>query len=129
MFQAPDSQDRFTANGGAGLRAIYGSQVPKAKIDGYLKVLGTPEALGAALNWYRASDFSNSPKLGKAHMPTLFVWSTNDIAIARSGAEATKDYVDGPYRFEVLDGISHWIPEEVPDRLRDLLLAHLASVP
>lgn len=128
-FRAEGSEDRFTANGGAGMAVIYGDAVPKAKVDAYLEVLGTPEAMGAALNWYRATDFKTSARLGPVRVPTLFVWSTDDIAIARSGAEATKDFVDAPYRFEVLEGVSHWIPEETPDRLRDLLLAHLASVP
>jgi pimeloyl-ACP methyl ester carboxylesterase len=27
----------------------------------------------------------------------------------------------------VLEGVSHWIPEEAPDRLNELLLEHLAS--
>ena len=128
VFRAAGSEDRFTANGGAGLKIIWGKQIPPAKVDTYLRTLGTPEALGAALNWYRATSFTTGATLGKVHVPTMFIWSTNDVAIARSGAEATKDHVDGPYRFEVLEGISHWIPEESPDRLRELLAAHLASL-
>ena len=49
--------------------------------------------------------------------PTLYVWSDGDMALGRVAAEETGDYVDGPYRFEVLPGISHWIPEAAPDRL------------
>ncbi|HUR17817.1 MAG TPA: hypothetical protein VMZ51_02635 [Acidimicrobiales bacterium] len=32
------------------------------------------------------------------------------------------------YRFEVLAGVSHWIPEAAPDQLSHLLLDHLRSV-
>ena len=59
--------------------------------------------------------------------PTLFVWSTDDMALGREGAEATAEFVEGPYRFEVLDGVSHWIPEAAPDELNRLLLDHLGA--
>jgi pimeloyl-ACP methyl ester carboxylesterase len=36
-------------------------------------------------------------------------------------------HVQGPYRFEIVPGVSHWISEEAPERLSALLLAHLAA--
>ena len=39
----------------------------------------------------------------------------------------TEKYVEGPYRFEVIEGVSHWIPEEAADRLNELLREHFAS--
>ncbi|MBV8980417.1 MAG: alpha/beta hydrolase, partial [Acidimicrobiia bacterium] len=36
-------------------------------------------------------------------------------------------FVDGPYRFEILEGISHWIPEQAADELNRLLLEHISS--
>jgi len=33
----------------------------------------------------------------------------------------------GEYRFEILEGIDHWIPEHAPERLAALLLDHLAK--
>ena len=80
-----------------------------------------------ALNWYRAADAAAVAGLGPVTMPTLFVWSTDDPALGREGAEWTVECVEGPYRFEVLEGVSHWIPEHDPDRLNALLLEHLAS--
>ena len=65
--------------------------------------------------------------IGPITTPTLFVWSTDDMALGREGAEATAEFVEGPYRFEVLDGVSHWIPEAAPDELNRLLLDHLAA--
>jgi pimeloyl-ACP methyl ester carboxylesterase len=65
--------------------------------------------------------------LGPITMPTMYVWSTEDIALGREAAEATADAVDGPYRFEVLEGISHWVAEQAPDRLNELLLDHVKS--
>jgi pimeloyl-ACP methyl ester carboxylesterase len=48
-------------------------------------------------------------------VPTLYVYGTNDVALGRKAADLTGRYVKGPYRYEVLEGVSHWIPEEVPD--------------
>jgi hypothetical protein len=35
--------------------------------------------------------------------------------------------VSGPYRFEVLEGVGHWIPELAADRFTPLLLEHLQA--
>ena len=40
-------------------------------------------------------------------------------------AVLTEEYVEGPYRFEVLEGVSHWIPDLAPDALSSLLVDHL----
>jgi pimeloyl-ACP methyl ester carboxylesterase len=60
-------------------------------------------------------------------VPTLFVWSDQDAALDRRGAEETAKWVSGPYRFEILPGVSHWIPEERPQEVAALVLAHLEA--
>ena len=55
----------------------------------------------------------------------MYVWSTADVALGREAAEGTAAEVAGPYRFEVLEGVSHWIPEVAADALDALLLDHL----
>jgi pimeloyl-ACP methyl ester carboxylesterase len=60
-------------------------------------------------------------------VPALYVWSDGDPAIGRAGAEATADHVTGPYRFVVLEGVDHWIPEHAADRVNELLLSHVAA--
>ena len=55
-------------------------------------------------------------------MPTMYVWSDHDAALLPKAAHATARYVSGEYRFEILPGVSHWIPEEKPDQVADLLL-------
>jgi pimeloyl-ACP methyl ester carboxylesterase len=71
-----------------------------------------------------AEDFID---VGKVSVPTLYVWSTADIALGRKAAEETVNWVSGPYRFCVLEDVSHWIPETAPDELSRLLLEHLAA--
>ena len=58
-------------------------------------------------------------------MPTLFVYGTADCCLGRDAADLTKNYVTGPYTYEVLDGVSHWIPEQAALRLNALILRFL----
>ena len=109
------------------LRMMLNTCGSEADTEEYMRVLGQPGCLTAALNWYRAMRPGLVGEIGSITVPTMFVWSTNDIALGREGAEATGQYVDGPYRFEVLEGVSHWIPEQAADDLNHLLLEHLST--
>jgi pimeloyl-ACP methyl ester carboxylesterase len=60
-------------------------------------------------------------------VPTLFVWSTEDPAIAREGAELTGEHVKAPYRFEVFEGEPRWIPDATAERLSGVLLRHVGE--
>jgi pimeloyl-ACP methyl ester carboxylesterase len=53
------------------------------------------------------------------------VWSDDDPALGPAAAQATAGFVTGPYRFVVLEGVGHWIPELAADRFTPLLLDHL----
>jgi pimeloyl-ACP methyl ester carboxylesterase len=113
---------------GSGLRQIFAnSGIDDATTDVYVDCLVQPGALTAALNWYRANDLHTPMEIGPITMPTLYVWSTEDMALGRVAAEATAGFALGPYRFEVLEGVTHWIPDVEPQRLTELLLGHLAD--
>ena len=43
--------------------------------------------------------------------------------------EGTVDFVAAPYRFEVLPGVGHFAADQVPERVTELVLAHLADHP
>jgi len=57
----------------------------------------------------------------------MYVWGDGDTALCRDGAVLTEKFVSGPYRFEVLAGVNHWVPELAADRLNELLLEHLGT--
>jgi len=59
----------------------------------------------------------------------LYIWGDADDTVGRAAAEGTRDFVCGPYQFEILPGISHFAAEHAPDRITELLLAHLAKYP
>jgi pimeloyl-ACP methyl ester carboxylesterase len=125
--QEGKAEELLLEENGNRLRAMFAAGGLAGDVDEYVRRMQEPGAMTAALNWYRAVDLSLMEGLGPISMPTMFVWSTNDLALGREGAEATAKHVDGPYRFEVLEGVSHWIPEEAADELNRLLLDHLPS--
>jgi len=84
-------------------------------------------AMRGPINWYRALPWGLRDRTGPIEVPTLFMWSNGDVFISRTAAELCARYVNGPYRFEVLGGASHWLPEEVPDRVAALLVQHFAG--
>ena len=87
-----------------------------------------PGALTAAINWYRALPLSSPGSINqKISVPTLYVWSDRDIALMPQSAYDTGRYVTGEYRFEIMPGVSHWIPDEQPDKLAELLLEWFAA--
>ena len=120
VFRAEGAEDLFLADGGAAMRRALASfgMDDTDPVDEYYRVLSQPGAMTGALNWYRANDFgAGGVELPPVTVPTMYVWSTDDQALGREAAEATAPWVTGPYRFEVLEGVSHWVPEEVPDVL------------
>ncbi len=128
LFQTPDvPEELFLADDAEGLRRALAEMDP-ATVAAHVGVLQDPGAMTAAVNYYRAWD-ETLDEIGPIDVPTLFVWSTEDVAIARAGAEATGQWVIGPYRFVELDGLSHWLPEVVPQEIADLVLAHMADHP
>ena len=126
FFRTPEAEPFFLDDDATGLRALYtASSMPEEAVEEYVRVLTQPGAMTGALNWYRAADLGLVEGLGPISTPTMYVWSTSDPALGPDAAEATADHVAGPYRFEVLEGVSHWIPEHAAETLNALLLAHL----
>ncbi|QBJ95090.1 alpha/beta hydrolase [Rhodococcus sp. ABRD24] len=107
------------------LRAMFGHDNDPDLVETHVRLLAEPGALTAAMNWYRAMapDLSDLPPV---RVPTTYVWSTADPALGPAGARRCGEFVDAPYRFVVLEGGSHWIPEENPDALADAVLARVA---
>jgi pimeloyl-ACP methyl ester carboxylesterase len=115
---------QLLADGGAGLRLVFAG-LPDAAIDAHVRDLSEPGALVAAIDWYRAMSAKASAAVPPCAVPTLYVWGDSDPAIGGDAAVATADHVTGPFRFEVLAGVGHWIPELAAERFTSLLLDHL----
>ena len=49
------------------------------------------------------------------------------LVLGSTAALATEKYVTGPYRFAMLEDLSHWLCEEAGGLITDVLLAHLSD--
>ena len=128
-FLEPDAAARVLKDDARWLRERWAkSGVSSAAVQEYLSVLGNEPAMEAALAWYRARGAIRAP-LGVIGVPVLYVWGDADDTVGRIAAEGTRDFVSGPYRFEILPGAGHFVADQVPDRINELLLAHLARYP
>lgn len=118
------TEKRLLADDAAGLRQAFDRRIPPSRIEDYLSRLREPGALSAALNWFRATPLTRL-EAPKVSVPTLYVWGTEDVAVGSTAALATEAWVSGAYRFQMLEDISHWLPEEEPEVMTVLLLDHL----
>jgi pimeloyl-ACP methyl ester carboxylesterase len=116
----------------AGSRASQGAD---PDLERQIADLSRPGALTAALNWYRANidpvRFVNvdpeSVPIPSVGCPTMGVWSTEDFALGERQMTNSERFVTGPWRYERLDGVDHWVPVHAPERLNELLLDFLGS--
>ena len=109
----------------ANLRAAYKGKVAPDQIDSIVARLREDGALTDALNWYRA--MGDNPRVGQIIVPTLFIWGDDDQALGRTAALDTARCVEGPYRFEIVEGGSHWLIDERPDAIIALIEPHLRA--
>lgn len=102
--------------------------LPSELAASYTRQLQGRQACRAMLNWYRAIPLtSRGATAGRVRVPTMLIWSDADPFLGRRGAELTSDFVDGPYRLEILPGTHHWIPELAPERTAELILERISS--
>ncbi|MGF7235038.1 MAG: alpha/beta fold hydrolase [Frankia sp.] len=150
FFQLPYLPEALIRAAGVrrGTRALVRGGVDEATARRYAEALREPGAATGALNWYRGLPFDllaqrRRPTGGGSgstpgreersaawkRLPTLYVWGTRDAYLGRKAAELTADYVPGPYTFAVMEGASHWIPENHPAALTQVLLTHMRAAP
>lgn len=98
------------------------AKMPAEAFETYLKDFAAePARMRTCFGYYRALPFTNPRSLSKVNVPTTYIWSDGDVALTRVGAELCRDYVTGDYRFEVIGGASHWLPDERPEEVARLI--------
>jgi len=128
-FLEADAADVVLADNARWLRErLAAAGVPAAAIERHLGVLGSKDAMEAALAWYRARGAIRGP-LGMIDVPTLYIWGDADDTVGRVAAEGTVDFISAPYRFEVLPGVGHFAADQVPSQVSELLLQQVAAYP
>jgi len=100
--------------------------------DSVIQDLEAHSALTPALNWYRANvppeSYVAPPiALPKVQAPTMGIWSTRDIALTEAQMTISASQVEGPWRYERLEGVGHWMQLEAPEAVNALLKDFLGS--
>ncbi len=129
FFQIPKLPERLMLARDARYlrRALERSGLEERHVDAYVHRQSQPGALTASLAWYRAVSLPRRGQSTKVTVPTRYVWSTGDTALGRRAAELTGEHVSGTYRFEVVDGASHWLPEQHADLVARSIIDHVCS--
>jgi pimeloyl-ACP methyl ester carboxylesterase len=126
--QVGDAEEALLGDDAAGLRSVFGT-APGVDMDRYVALMREPGILTKCLNWYRAQSLEDIEDVGPTTVPTLYVWSDEDVALGPWAAHATAAHITAPDRFEILPGVSHWVPEQAPEQLATWILEHLAAHP
>jgi pimeloyl-ACP methyl ester carboxylesterase len=125
-FRQAEAVDRLRQDNFMLLRATMEREgVAAENLAAYFKTLSEPGALEAALNWYRANNIA-SADLPAVSVSTLYIWGSADGSVGRHAAELTRQFVTGPYQFVPIEGGGHFIVDQFPDRIGQLMLAHLS---
>jgi pimeloyl-ACP methyl ester carboxylesterase len=88
--------------------------------------------LTPGLNWYRANVapetlLTGPPPLPPVQAPTMGVWSSGDVALTEAQMTGSQPFVAGPWRYERIEEVGHWVPLEAAGTLNRLLLDFLPA--
>jgi pimeloyl-ACP methyl ester carboxylesterase len=116
IFDTPDLATIDDAIVNGTVLAVYTTQITE------------PGAATAMLNWYRAIRLRNSRMLNLAQVidvPTLVVWGERDVALDPICLDGTERCVRD-LRVKQLPGVSHWVQQDAPRVVNELLQEFLA---
>ncbi len=112
--------------------AIDKSRFPEEVTDHYRANALIPGALTAMLNYYRAivrydrKARENAPV--NVDVPTLLIWGEADSALSKATALGTDAYVK-QLTTRFIPDVSHWVQQEAPETVNDMIAAWLAGKP
>jgi pimeloyl-ACP methyl ester carboxylesterase len=94
--------------------------------------LSRPGRLSTGLNWYRANvspdrfaEDGRAITLPSVTCPTMGVWSGGDMALGEAQMTGSAQFVSGPWRYERIEDVGHWIPMYASEELNHLLVEFL----
>ena len=133
-FQAPWLPQRLIAfrNYQALAKALIGDCRPgtftREDIEAFLGAWRR-QGLSGGINWYRG--LIRHPRrlpdpLPKVVAPTLLIWGEDDQFLGKELTFGTDQYVE-MLDLHYLPGVSHWVQQEAPGEVNQLLLAHLRA--
>lgn len=113
--------------------AIDKSRFPPEVLEVYQRNAQQPGALTAMINYYRAV-FRGGPgpkqarAPGRLDVPTLMIWGEQDSALGKELTYGTENLVSD-FTIHYLPGVSHWVQQEAPETVNEILRSWLQSRP
>ena len=99
------------------------------EMPNWIRQLERPGRLTARLNCYRANLRYIVPKpiskVPRVPVPVMGLFSGDDRFLAEAQMTDTQKFVDGPWRYERVEGANHWMPLTAPEKVNALLLDYL----
>ena len=141
FFQLPGLPELMMRRGGTrGMADIFRrtakhpENFTDADIDVFKRNIEHPGAATAMINYYSALVIGGGGlrqrRLGypQIDVPTLMIWGENDMALDKATTFGTERYVtDLTLRY--LPGVSHWVQQDAPDTVNEMLRAWLTGEP
>ena len=128
LFQFEEAEELLLRDGARLLREWL-ADAPD--VDRYVEELREPGALTARLGLYRANLHPRGELerrgLPPVAAPALGLWSTGDRYLTEAEMERSGEHVIGAWRYERVEGASHWLQLDAPEQVNRLLLEHLRS--
>ena len=107
------------------------SWISAEELDHYIAEF-TRTGFTGGLNWYRNLDRNwdilADPPAATISVPALFIAGTDDPVVGFMRRDRTREVVTGPYREVMIDGAGHWLQQERPDQVNEVVLDFLSSV-
>ena len=117
---------------GAGLKAMIqgsakaGSFEPGA-LEHYARAWAHPGSVTAMLNYYRAlRERPKTEEPARLKPPTLILWAGDDVFLEKNVADAGLALCDDG-KLEIVEGASHWLHIEQPERVNARIISFLAE--
>jgi pimeloyl-ACP methyl ester carboxylesterase len=96
-------------------------------LEHYSEAWSHPGSVTAMLNYYRAlRERPKGDEPARLAPPTLILWAGDDVFLERSVAEAGLALCDQG-KLEIIDGASHWLHIEQPERINARLIEWLGE--
>ncbi|MCC6420523.1 MAG: alpha/beta hydrolase [Gemmataceae bacterium] len=86
------------------------------------------QGLGGGIDWYRAAVRHPRPlpkPVPPVVAPTVLIWGEDDVALGKELTYGTAEYVPD-LAVHYLPNTSHWVQQEEPERVNEILCEHLA---
>lgn len=103
------------------------------EIARYVELFSRPGALTAGLNWYRANvppgaylsaQRAQLPQIG---CPSMLLWGLDDAYLTFDLGRRAGAFVDGPFALHTFPDTGHWIQQERPAEVNELLLEFIRA--